>query len=50
MAVLLLLCSMLLQLCLYVNGMMPGMGMGGMPEQPKAAAVVSGEGACKHHC
>ncbi|WIA20894.1 hypothetical protein OEZ85_005239 [Tetradesmus obliquus] len=40
-ALLLLACSMMLQLCSQAAGMMPGMGMGGMPEQPKAAAVVS---------
>jgi hypothetical protein len=26
--------------------MLPGMGMGGMPEQPKAAAVASGVTNC----
>uniref|UniRef100_A0A383WPZ6 Saposin B-type domain-containing protein n=1 Tax=Tetradesmus obliquus TaxID=3088 RepID=A0A383WPZ6_TETOB len=40
-ALLLLACSIVLQLSSHAAGMMPGMGMGGMPEQPKAAAVVS---------
>eukprot|EP00882_Tetradesmus_deserticola_P022308 GHRQ01024208.1.p1 GENE.GHRQ01024208.1~~GHRQ01024208.1.p1 ORF type:complete len:316 (+),score=128.64 GHRQ01024208.1:278-1225(+) len=38
---LLLACSIALQLPLIAVAMMPGMGMGGMPEEPKAAAVVS---------
>jgi hypothetical protein len=49
-AILLLACSIVLQLCSHAAGMMPGMGMGGMPEQPKAAAVVSGEAACASCC